>query len=165
MVVNSPRKRIGPPPLAKAGVFTFQKVITFPPTPYSGRKRVEKRLRELRPLAAQYELGTAKYYIRGERDIDVEVLRNPLFTRPPDERFIHREVGHWLEDNRLTHLENKFFEMGVYTHADLVNLALDIRNHGNRQDFRIGSEESGTPWYHLRACVFAYARPTPKPET
>lgn len=82
----------------------------------------------------------------------------PTFTRPPDLGFIHVEVGRWLEQNNLTHLEEKFRAMGVYTHDDVVNLALDIRNEEHRVDFRIGTEEEGDAWRHLKRSLYRYAR-------
>ncbi|KAF9018838.1 hypothetical protein BDZ89DRAFT_1139732 [Hymenopellis radicata] len=154
MAKDSSPKKNAAKAVAKPG--RVQTVFRFNPTPLTGRKCVERRLRALRPIRTDYELGSGKFYTRGAEP--AQPPAETTFTRPPQVGFIQVEVGRWLEHNHLNHLEEKFRAMGVFSHEDLVNLVLDIRNQENRVDFRIGSEEEGDAWHHLKRCLYRYAR-------
>ncbi|KAF9001840.1 hypothetical protein BDZ89DRAFT_1146594 [Hymenopellis radicata] len=127
------------------------------------RKRLEQHVRVRRPIRADYELGNGVQAIRGPVDA-LEAKSDPRFVKPGETRFIHDEVGRFLEAYEVSHLETKFKAMGIYTHDDLVTVAVDIRtNQSLRQEFRTGLEATDEVWRRLKAGLYRYARPAKAP--
>ncbi|KAF9017037.1 hypothetical protein BDZ89DRAFT_1045393 [Hymenopellis radicata] len=87
-------------------------------------------------------------------------VEEPTYIKPADPRFIHDEVGRFLEAYNVLSLEKRFLAMGIYTHDDLITVAVDIRGDQSlRKEFRAGVEASDDDWRRLKRGIYRYARP------
>ncbi|KAF9001428.1 hypothetical protein BDZ89DRAFT_1146746 [Hymenopellis radicata] len=137
---------------------------TFTKSAYLCRRRLEQHVRVRRPIRADYELGNGVQAIRGGPADCLDAKPDPRFVKPGDTRFIHEEVGKFLEAYDASQLEMKFKAMGIYTHDDLVTVAVDIRNNQSlRQEFKTGLETTDEVWRRLKAGLYRYARPAKAP--
>lgn len=74
---------------------------------------------------------------------------------------MHAEVGVFLNAHDLGALEPRMTDMGIYTHEDLVNISVDIRDQKLRQKFKTGLGVSDEVWRTLKKALYRYARPIP----
>ncbi|KAF9000337.1 hypothetical protein BDZ89DRAFT_1050950 [Hymenopellis radicata] len=135
--------------------------INFPLSPFSSRKRIEAHVRKARPIRANYELGTAVQHTRQQQGgTTFTAMDEPSYIKPADARFIHDDVGHFLEAYKVLSLEKRFLAMGIYTYEDLITIAVDIRGDQSlRKEFRAGVEASDDDWRRLKRGIYRYARP------
>lgn len=94
----------------------------------------------------------------------VEMLDHPGWYLPPTEAFVHPEVVALLDSNNLGHVRDKFEAIGVYTHADVVNLSLavqGIEGWALKQDLLQAFElpPQSVDWHRLLAVLTEYVKP------
>ncbi|KAF9004178.1 hypothetical protein BDZ89DRAFT_1049589 [Hymenopellis radicata] len=164
-------RSLGRKPTSKATLFVpkklTQQTLTFTKastkSAFLCRKRLEQHVRVRRPIRADYELGNGVQALRGPVD-SLDAKPDPHFVKAAETRFIHDDVGHFLAAYDASQLEMKFKAMGIYTHEDLVTVAVDIRtNQSLRQEFKMGLETTDAVWRRLKAGLYRYARPAKAP--
>lgn len=78
----------------------------------------------------------------------------------PDTCFVHASVKEWMRDNSLESLTARFHDLGIYEHADLVNVACCLRSSGQFTiELQRALDLTPQSWVSLKSALLRYARP------